>query len=183
MCTAALLTAVRTPGARTRFCPADPKCRSTIWPLPRQDRAAGIHADHCGHCAPFADVLDEYRRSMATRWPCSRGQFERGQCEFRGPVHLGSRNYLPDSVRRRPDGVLVHAKHALRHAARVAIDAGGTIQNDWTYNLLTRDIFEGNGLMPEIDSLLSGKADPRRPGSEQPLHGVIRSGALLPGGG
>ena len=25
-----------------------------------------------------------------------------------------------------------------------------------------RDIFEGNGLMPEIDSLLSGKAAPRK---------------------
>jgi peroxiredoxin len=38
------------------------------------------------------------------------------------------------------------------------IDAGGTIRNDWVYNLLTRDIFDGNGLMSEIDSLLSGKA-------------------------
>ena len=37
------------------------------------------------------------------------------------------------------------------------IDAGGTIKNDWEYSLLTRDIFEGNGLMSEIDSLLSGK--------------------------
>src|ERR1035441_810714 len=37
------------------------------------------------------------------------------------------------------------------------IDAGGTIKNDWEYSLITRDIFEGNGLMSEIDSLLSGK--------------------------
>src|ERR1019366_2805585 len=34
------------------------------------------------------------------------------------------------------------------------IDAGGTIKNDWEYGLVTRDIFEGNGLMAEIDSLL-----------------------------
>ena len=40
------------------------------------------------------------------------------------------------------------------------IDAGGTIRGDWFYNLTTRDIFEGNGLMSEIDSLLPGKAAP-----------------------
>jgi peroxiredoxin len=38
------------------------------------------------------------------------------------------------------------------------IDANGIIRNDWDYNLLTRDIFEGNGLMSEIDGLLSAKA-------------------------
>ena len=39
---------------------------------------------------------------------------------------------------------------------------GGTIRNDWGYSLITRDIFEGNGLMSEIDSLLAGKAAPRK---------------------
>ena len=38
------------------------------------------------------------------------------------------------------------------------IDAGGTIKSDWEYSLITRDIFEGNGLVSEIDSLLSSKA-------------------------
>jgi peroxiredoxin len=42
------------------------------------------------------------------------------------------------------------------------IDAGGAIRNDWAYGLLTRDIFEGNGLMSEIDSLLSAKAAPQK---------------------
>jgi peroxiredoxin len=42
------------------------------------------------------------------------------------------------------------------------IDASGTIKNDWGYSLITRDIFEGNGLMSEIDSLLSGKAAPQK---------------------
>ena len=41
------------------------------------------------------------------------------------------------------------------------IDAEGTIKNDWTYSLLTRDIFEGDGLMSEIDSLLPRKAAPK----------------------
>jgi len=38
------------------------------------------------------------------------------------------------------------------------VDASGTIKNDWQYSLTARDIFEGNGLMSEIDSLLAGKA-------------------------
>jgi hypothetical protein len=42
------------------------------------------------------------------------------------------------------------------------IDASGTIKNDWGYSLTTRDIFEGNALMSEIDSLLAGKATPRK---------------------
>jgi hypothetical protein len=41
------------------------------------------------------------------------------------------------------------------------IDARGTIRNDWSYSLITRDIFEGEGLMSEIDNLLSGKAAPQ----------------------
>jgi peroxiredoxin len=42
------------------------------------------------------------------------------------------------------------------------IDARGTIENDWGYSLITHDIFEGNGLMSEIDSLLAGQAAPRK---------------------
>jgi hypothetical protein len=42
------------------------------------------------------------------------------------------------------------------------IDARGTIENDWGYSVTTRDIFEGNGLMSEIDSLLASEAAPRK---------------------
>jgi hypothetical protein len=42
------------------------------------------------------------------------------------------------------------------------IDARGTIENDWGYSLTTRDIFEGDGLMSEIDSLLASTAAPRK---------------------
>ena len=42
------------------------------------------------------------------------------------------------------------------------IDARGMIENDWGYSLTTRDIFEGDGLMSEIDSLLASEAAPRK---------------------
>jgi peroxiredoxin len=42
------------------------------------------------------------------------------------------------------------------------IDARGTIENDWGYSVTTRDIFEGNGLVSEIDSLLASEAAPRK---------------------
>jgi len=42
------------------------------------------------------------------------------------------------------------------------IDARGMIHNSFEYSLLTRDIFEGNGLLTEIDKMLapSGSTPP-----------------------
>ena len=36
------------------------------------------------------------------------------------------------------------------------VDANGTIRNSWADGVLTKDIFEGNGLSREIDKLLAG---------------------------
>ena len=38
----------------------------------------------------------------------------------------------------------------------VLIDANGMIRNQWQNSVLTKDIFEGNGLSREIDKLLAG---------------------------
>jgi peroxiredoxin len=40
------------------------------------------------------------------------------------------------------------------------IDGSGMIRNHWEYSLLTRDIFEGNALMPEVGKLAGGSAAP-----------------------
>jgi peroxiredoxin len=40
------------------------------------------------------------------------------------------------------------------------IDGNGMIRNHWEYSPLTLDVFEGNGLMPEIDKLAGGGAPP-----------------------
>ena len=36
------------------------------------------------------------------------------------------------------------------------VDAQGIIRNDWAYDLLARDIFEGEGLFSEVQRVLSG---------------------------
>ncbi len=36
------------------------------------------------------------------------------------------------------------------------IDGAGMIRNHWAYNVLAKDIFEGNGLSKEIDKLFAG---------------------------
>ena len=38
------------------------------------------------------------------------------------------------------------------------IDGSGMIRNHWEYSPTARDIFEGNGLIPEIDKLMAGSA-------------------------
>src|ERR1035441_2898225 len=40
------------------------------------------------------------------------------------------------------------------------IDANGMIRNSWVDGVLTKDIFEGNGLASEIDKLLAGGGAP-----------------------
>jgi hypothetical protein len=42
------------------------------------------------------------------------------------------------------------------------IDANGMIQRHYEYSALTRDIFEGNGLVSELDRLLAGAASPKK---------------------
>ena len=42
------------------------------------------------------------------------------------------------------------------------IDANGWIKSDWEYNIVTRDIFEGNGLFSEIDSLLKAGSQTKK---------------------
>ncbi len=42
------------------------------------------------------------------------------------------------------------------------IDANGTIQREWEWGPLTRDIFQGNGLIGELDRLLAAGGIPRK---------------------
>jgi len=117
----------------------------------------------CGHCAPFADVLERIQKKYGDKVAVlavanSSGDNVNSVAQFISG-HGITYPILFDA------GQMAYSyMRSMRFdTPRVfAIDAGGTIQNDWTYNLLTRDIFEGNGLMPEIDSLLSGKADPQK---------------------
>ena len=118
---------------------------------------------NCAHCGTFSDVLERVQQKYG------------GQVAILAVVNSGGDNqntvaqYI--SGHRITYPVLFDAGQMAFSYLRsmrfdtphaFLIDAGGTIQNDWAYSLITRDIFEANGLIPEIDSLLSGKAAPRK---------------------
>jgi len=113
----------------------------------------------CPHCTPFADVLERVQKKYGDKVAIlavvnSAGDNQNTVAQFIAGHHI-TYPVLFDAGQMAYSYVL-NMRMETPHV--FLIDAGGTIKNDWVYNLLTRDIFEGNGIMPEIDSLLSGNA-------------------------
>ena len=115
----------------------------------------------CGHCAPFADVLERVQKKYGDKVAIlavvnSAGDNQTTVAQFIAghhmtyPVLFDAGQMAYSYVR----STRMDTPHAF------LIDADGTIKNDWQYSLLTRDVFEGNGLMAEIDGLLP-KAAPQ----------------------
>ncbi len=117
----------------------------------------------CGHCAAFADVLERVQQKYGDKVAILAVVNSRGDDQNTvGQYISGHRITYP---------VLFDAGQMAYSYMRsmsfdtphvFLIDARGTIENDWGYSLITHDIFEGNGLMSEIDSLLAGQAAPRK---------------------
>ena len=117
----------------------------------------------CGHCAPFADVLERVQQKYGDKVAVfavansggdnlnSVAQFISGH-GITYPILFDAGQMAYSYLR----SMKFDTPHVF------LIDAGGTIKNDWGYSLLTRDIFEGDGLISEIDSLLAGKAAPQK---------------------
>jgi peroxiredoxin len=117
----------------------------------------------CPHCAAFADVLERVQQKYGDKVAIlavvnSRGDDQNTVAQYISghriayPVLFDSGQMAYSYVR----SMSFDTPHVF------LIDAGGTIRNDWGYSLLARDIFEGNGLISEIDSLLAGKAAPQK---------------------
>ena len=115
----------------------------------------------CGHCAPFADVLERVQKKYGDKVAIlavvnSAGDNQNTVAQFIAghhityPVLFDAGQMAYSYVR----STRMDTPHVF------LIDARGTIHNDWQYSLLTRDIFEGNGIMAEIDGLLP-KAAPQ----------------------
>jgi peroxiredoxin len=116
----------------------------------------------CPHCAAFVEVLDKVQR------------------KFGNKVGILAVVNPPDNQQAVAAYITGHkiAYPILFDCGRVAfsylrkvqfdlpqvyvIDANGTIQRHFEYSALTRDIFEGNGLIPELDRLLAGAAPPKK---------------------
>jgi peroxiredoxin len=117
----------------------------------------------CGHCAAFADVLERVQQKYGDKVAIlavvnSRGDDQNTVAQYIAghrityPVLFDAGQMAYSYVR----SMSFDTPHVF------LIDARGTIENDWGYSLITHDIFEGNGLMSEIDSLLAGQAAPRK---------------------
>ena len=118
---------------------------------------------NCAHCGTFSDVLErvqqKYGDQVAILAVVNSGGDNQNTVAQYISGHRITYPVLFDA------GQMAYSYLLKTHfdtPCVFLIDAGGTIKNDWEYSLITHDIFEGNGLMPEIDSLLSGKAAPRK---------------------
>ena len=117
----------------------------------------------CPHCAAFADVLgrvqQKYGDKVAILAVVSSTTDNQNTVALYISGHHITYPVLFDAGQM-AYSYMLRMRFDTPHA--VLIDAGGTIKEDWDYSVLTRDIFEGNGIMSEIDSLLAGKAAPQK---------------------
>ncbi len=118
---------------------------------------------NCGHCATFADVLERVQQKYGDKVAIlavvnSRGDDRNSVARYISghrvtyPILFDAGQMAYSYVR----SMTFDTPHVF------LIDARGTIENDWGYSLTTRDIFEGNGLISEIDSLLASQAAARK---------------------
>jgi peroxiredoxin len=118
---------------------------------------------NCAHCGTFSDVLERVQQKYGDQVAILAVVNSAGDTQNTVAQYIaGHRITYPVlfDAGQMAFSYLRSMRFDTPHA--FLIDASGTIQNDWAYSLITRDIFEANGLIPEIDSLLSGKAAPRK---------------------
>jgi thiol-disulfide isomerase/thioredoxin len=115
----------------------------------------------CGHCAAFAPKLKEFQQKYGAKLqiisvavpqdnPSTITQYVNGH-GITYPV-LFDMGQVAASYVRVP---------SLNFPTIYLIDGNGMIQSHYEYGPLTKDVFEGNGLQPEIDKLVGAAAGRR----------------------
>jgi peroxiredoxin len=116
----------------------------------------------CGHCATFTDTLDRIQKKYGDKVAILA--VVNSQADNQNTVaqyisgHGITYPFLFDA------GQMAYSylrKMTFDTPHVFLIAANGMIENDWGYSLITRDIFEGDGLMSEIDRLLASGAATR----------------------
>ena len=113
----------------------------------------------CPHCAAFADVLERVQKKYGDKVAILAVVNSGGDNQNTVAQYISGHGItypILFDAGQMAYSYLLSMSFDTPHV--FLIDAGGTIKNDWGYSLLTRDIFEGDGLISEIDSLLAGKA-------------------------
>jgi thiol-disulfide isomerase/thioredoxin len=124
----------------------------------------------CEHCEKFSGILEKVKAKYGNRVAIlsitnppdnqnTVGQYVR-QNKVTVPILYDCGQVAASYLKATPQNPSVSVPHVF------LIDAQGTIRNDFGYGLLTRSIFEGNGLFAEIDKLLGAapatKAAPKQ---------------------
>jgi peroxiredoxin len=113
----------------------------------------------CAHCAAFADVLGRVQRKYGDKVAILAVVNSAADNQNTVAQYISGHGITYPvlfDAGQMAYSYLLKMHFDTPHA--FLIDASGTIRNDWDYSLITRDIFEGDGLMAEIDNLLPGKA-------------------------
>ncbi len=116
----------------------------------------------CPHCAAFSTVLSGLKLKYGDKLavlaianppdtPQTMMQFARGH-KLTYPLLLDQGQAAYSYVR----------SPSIDLPTVYLIDGNGMIRNSWVDSVLTKDIFEGNGLAREIDLLLAGASAPAR---------------------
>jgi peroxiredoxin len=115
----------------------------------------------CPHCETFSGILkkvlakygDKVAALAITNPPDNQttvGQFV-SRHGNRVPVLFDCGQVAAAFLKATPKNPTINLPHVF------LVDAQGMIRNDFGYNLLTKDIFEGDGLFRELDKLLAAK--------------------------
>ncbi len=117
----------------------------------------------CGHCGTFADVLERVQRKYGDQVAILAVVNSRGDDQNTVARYISGHRITYPILFDAGQMAYSYLRSMRFDTPHVfLIDASGMIKNDWEYSLVTRDIFEGNGLISEIDSLLPGKAAPQK---------------------
>jgi peroxiredoxin len=117
----------------------------------------------CGHCAAFADVLGRVQQRYGDKVAILAVVNSRGDDQNTVARYISGHRITYPILFDAGQMAYSYLRSMRFDTPHVfLIDGAGMIRNDWEYSLVTRDIFEGNGLMSEIDSLLPGKAAPQK---------------------
>ena len=113
---------------------------------------------NCPHCAAFADVLKQAEQRYGAKVQviavvkapednaATVGQYVAGH-GVNYPVLFDAGQMMYSYLR----------SNQMTFPHLYVIDPGGTIVRDWTYGLTTRDIFEGKGLLMNLDAIINKK--------------------------
>jgi len=121
----------------------------------------------CPHCQQLADLLEKVQSKYGDKVavlsialpPDTQATVAKFAAEHKvtGPLLFDCGQVSVSYLKATPQNPKADVPHLF------LIDGQGTIRNDFGYGFDTRNIFEGDGLDPEIDRLLGGPAPAKKP--------------------